>query len=78
VVAVNPPFHLDRRNDYRTAERFVADAARVLRPGGRLFLVANRFLPYEANVRDVFGEVERAFDDRSYKVLAATKQVGAP
>jgi 16S rRNA (guanine1207-N2)-methyltransferase len=77
VVAVNPPFHLDRSNDYRTAERFVADAARVLRPGGRLFLVANRFLPYEANVRDVFGQVERAFEDRSYKVLAATKQVGA-
>jgi len=73
VVAVNPPFHLDRKNDYRTAERFVRDAARVLRPGGRLFLVANRFLPYEAAIRDAFGNVERPFEDRSYKVLTATK-----
>jgi 16S rRNA (guanine1207-N2)-methyltransferase len=74
VVAVNPPFHLDRQNDYRTARRFIEDAARVLRPGGRLFLVANRFLPYEAYIRDTLGNVEQAFEDRSYKVLSAMKR----
>jgi 16S rRNA (guanine1207-N2)-methyltransferase len=75
VVAVNPPFHLDRGNDYHTAARFIEEAARVLRPGGRLFVVANRFLPYDTEVRQIFGDVETAFEDRSYKVLTATKQV---
>jgi 16S rRNA (guanine1207-N2)-methyltransferase len=73
VVAVNPPFHLDRKNDYSTAARFIEDCARVLRPGGRLFLVANRFLPYERLVRDAFGGVAKAYEDRSYKVLTAWK-----
>ncbi len=73
IVAVNPPFHLDRQNDYRTARRFIADAARVLRPGGQLYLVANRFISYEQNVREAFGAVAIAHEDRSYKVLTAQK-----
>jgi 16S rRNA (guanine1207-N2)-methyltransferase len=74
LVAVNPPFHLDRKNDYRTAERFIVDSERVLRPGGRLFLVANRFLAYERPIREVFGQVAKAYEDRSYKVLTARKR----
>lgn len=76
VVAVNPPFHLDRKNDYRTAQHFVTGAVRVLRPGGWLFLVANRFLPYEEHVRAAFGDVTKAYEDKSYKILVAQKRAG--
>ncbi|MFN8584403.1 MAG: methyltransferase [Dehalococcoidia bacterium] len=77
VVAVNPPFHLDRQTDTRTAERFIEEAHRVLRPGGHLFLVANRFLPYDRAVAAAFGNCATAYEDRSYRVLRAEKQPDA-
>lgn len=77
VVAVNPPFHLDRQTDTRTAERFVADAYRVLRGGGRLYLVANRFLPYDRAIAATFGSCTTAYEDRSYRVLLAWKDADA-
>jgi 16S rRNA (guanine1207-N2)-methyltransferase len=73
VIAVNPPFHLDRATDTRTAERFIEDAHRVLRPGGRLFLVANRFLPYDHAIAATFGSCDLAYEDRAYRVFRATK-----
>ncbi|MBX7111467.1 MAG: methyltransferase, partial [Dehalococcoidia bacterium] len=75
--AVNPPFHLDRQTDTRTAERFIEEAHRVLRPGGHLFLVANRFLPYDRAVAAAFGNCATAYEDRSYRVLRAEKQPDA-
>lgn len=74
VVAVNPPFHLDREHDDRTARRFIEEAHRVLKPGGRLFLVANRFLAYEPVVAGAFGNCRVAHEDRAYKVLRAEKR----
>jgi 16S rRNA (guanine1207-N2)-methyltransferase len=51
----------------------VADAAAVLRPGGRLYLVANRFLPYETALRMQYRRVTVLFADRQYKVLLGEK-----
>jgi 16S rRNA (guanine1207-N2)-methyltransferase len=49
----------------------VRDAARLLRPGGRLFLVANRFLRYGDLIRETFGNVATAYADNRYHVLTA-------
>jgi 16S rRNA (guanine1207-N2)-methyltransferase len=73
VVVTNPPFHQGVGVDYEVACQFVRDAARVLRPGGRLFLVANRFLRYTDLIVEVFGNVETAYADSRYHVLAARK-----
>jgi 16S rRNA (guanine1207-N2)-methyltransferase len=54
--------------------QFVRDAARVLRRGGRLFLVANRFLRYGDLLRETFGNVATAYADNRYHVLAAVAQ----
>jgi 16S rRNA (guanine1207-N2)-methyltransferase len=69
VVITNPPFHQGVGVDYDVAHQFVRDAARVLRPGGRLFLVANRFLRYGDLIRETFSDVGVAHADNRYHVL---------
>lgn len=73
VVVTNPPFHQGVGVDYEVACQFVRDAARVLRRGGRLFLVANRFLRYGDLIAEIFGNVETAYADNRYHVLAAVR-----
>ena len=47
VIISNPPFHTPSRADRPDiGQRFIAVAAQALRPGGRLYVVANRHLPY--------------------------------
>ena len=46
-VITNPPFHTGRAGRPELGVAFIAAAAAMLRPGGRLWLVANRHLPYE-------------------------------
>ncbi len=73
AVVTNPPFHSGRDSDTRIAKQFISASARVLRPQGRLFLVANKFLPYEKCIRAAFGNVGTAYSSPSYKVLVARK-----
>lgn len=73
VVATNPPFHQGRAATYDVARQFIRDAAQVLRPGGRFYLVANRFIPYEDTLRRTFGQVQALYLDSRYKVLRATR-----
>ena len=70
-VITNPPFHQGVGVDYEVACQFVRDAARMLRPGGRLFLVANRFLRYGDLIHESFGNVATAYADNRYHVLTA-------
>src|SRR5581483_6764907 len=57
LVATNPPFHLGGVRTTVIAEGLIREAARVLHPRGRLYLVANRFLKYEPMLRSCFGVV---------------------
>jgi 16S rRNA (guanine1207-N2)-methyltransferase len=71
VVITNPPFHQGVGVDYEVACQFVRDAARVLCRGGRLFIVANRFLHYDDLIRETFGNVTTAYADNRYHVMTA-------
>ena len=73
VVITNPPFHVGKATTYDAAVQFVQDAAAVLRPGGRLWLVANRFIPYEGIIQSQFGSATIAQESGRYKVLVAEK-----
>lgn len=73
VVLTNPPFHTGKATDLDVPAQFVRDAARVLRPGGRLFLVANRTLPYEHWLRACFGSFTTVLDGREFKVLSGIR-----
>ena len=74
VVVTNPPFHVGKATDLDVPIQFIHDAWRVLAPGGRLNLVANRTLPYEGAIRFLFKNVSMAHDGRRFKVLTAVKQ----
>jgi 16S rRNA (guanine1207-N2)-methyltransferase len=57
-VVMNPPFHAGRTGDPALGQAFVAAAARMLTPGGTLWMVANRHLPYRPTIEAHFREVE--------------------
>jgi 16S rRNA (guanine1207-N2)-methyltransferase len=75
LIASNPPFHLGRNQTTAIARRFIAEDARALRSGGRFYLVANRFLPYNDEIRAAFGNVQEIAGDGRYKVLLAIRHM---
>ncbi len=73
VVVSNPPFHVGKGIDLTVPRAFIDDAWHALAPGGRLYIVANRTLPYERLIDGRFGEVRVAHDGRRFKVLGAVR-----
>ncbi|MFC7705816.1 class I SAM-dependent methyltransferase [Plastorhodobacter daqingensis] len=73
AVVMNPPFHSGRAADPALGQAFIAAAARLLRPQGVLWLVANRHLPYEDVLRQRFREVEAVGGTPAFKLLRASK-----
>lgn len=71
LVATNPPFHQGGLQTTDIAESFIRGAAQVLRPQGRFYLVANRFLKYEPTLRTYFKQVEEVGGNTRFKVLCA-------
>ena len=70
-VVSNPPFHVSRQADPELGRRFIAAAARLLRPRGTFWMVANRHLPYEAELRKHFASVTELAGDPAFKVFRA-------
>ena len=72
-VVMNPPFHDGGAEDRRLGQAFIRKAAELLRKGGVLWLVANRHLPYEAELDAAFKRVRPVADAGGYKVIEAVK-----
>lgn len=73
AVVMNPPFHTGRAADPQLGQAFVAAAARVLAPQGKLWMVANRHLPYEAELKKHFAHVEELGGDARFKLFHAAR-----
>lgn len=71
VVVMNPPFHTGRAAEPDLGRAFIAIAGRLLRPKGQLVLVANRHLPYEADLSQTFAQVTPLAQEAGFKVLHA-------
>ena len=73
TVIMNPPFHKGRAAEPELGRAFIRAAAAMLKPGGQLWLVANRHLPYEAALAQSFAQVEEVAGDTRFKVLRAAR-----
>lgn len=71
-VITNPPFHAGRGADPSIGRAFITAAAKMLARHGRLILVANRHLPYEATLEESFRKVSQLTAQSGYKVIEAT------
>ena len=74
AIVCNPPFHALGRGDRPDIGRaFIAAAANALKPGGRLWLVANRHLPYEHALGEGFAQVRTLAQNGGFKIVEASR-----
>jgi 16S rRNA (guanine1207-N2)-methyltransferase len=72
-VVMNPPFHEHGVEDRELGQSFIRRAHKILRQGGTLWLVANRHLPYEAVLRELFRRVTPHGEGAGFKICEAQK-----
>jgi 16S rRNA (guanine1207-N2)-methyltransferase len=72
-VVMNPPFHDGGAEDKALGQAFIRAAHGGLRDGGVLWLVANRHLPYEAVLGELFGKVAMKAETGGFKVFEARR-----
>ena len=76
VIVTNPPFHTHQGAErLDIGRRFIAVAAASLKPGGSLWLVANRHLPYEQILDASFGRVRIVTQQAGFKIIEAVRMV---
>ena len=73
TVVMNPPFHNFGKADPGIGIDFIKTAVRSLKPQGDCYIVANRHLPYEQTLNDLFLNVSEVTKDNRFKVLYASK-----
>lgn len=74
LVVLNPPFHEGTAIDATLVQGLLDAAARVLRPGGELWMVHNSLLRYRRDVERRVGPVEQRGRDRRFTVLRAVRR----
>ena len=74
AIVMNPPFHTGQATDVDLGRAFLRVASASLKRGGKLLLVANRQLPYEAALEASGLAWRKIAEDRIYKIIFADKR----
>jgi 16S rRNA (guanine1207-N2)-methyltransferase len=69
LIVMNPPFHEGHAADHSLGAAMIRMAAKSLKSGGRLMLVANRGLPYEPVLKEAFKDSGETCRNARFKVL---------
>ena len=73
AIVMNPPFHRARAAEPEIGAGMIRAAAKALRPGGRLLMVANRQLPYEAVLGASFSSHAEIAREGMFKLFSARR-----
>lgn len=72
-IISNPPFHDGIATDYRFVEKFIAEAPRFLKPGGKLRIVANAHLGYQPALERAFKKCRTVIETTRFRVYEAVR-----
>lgn len=72
-IVMNPPFHKGKETKIDLGKDMIKTAHSRLKNGGKLYIVANRQLPYEGVLNTLFRKVEKVTEEQGYKVFHAQK-----
>jgi 16S rRNA (guanine1207-N2)-methyltransferase len=73
LILSNPPFHRGHAVDYQIAEAMIRQSFHALHPGGRLVIVANRFIRYQRLIQDIFANVSILAESPKFHLLSGIK-----
>jgi 16S rRNA (guanine1207-N2)-methyltransferase len=76
TVIMNPPFHNSRNAEPSLGIGFINAAVKMLKPGGKLYMVANAHLPYEQTLEQAFSKVDVLERTSRFKVFCAERGRG--
>jgi len=71
AVLCNPPFHQQQTVGIQIAQQMFRDSARVLKPGGTLYIIGNRHLGYHIELKKYFRKVQTLVSDKKFVLWAA-------
>jgi 16S rRNA (guanine1207-N2)-methyltransferase len=74
LIVLNPPFHVGAAVHTGVAQRLFRDAARVLRPGGELWVVWNSHLRYTATLERIVGSTRQVSRDAKFTVTVSRRR----
>lgn len=73
LIVLNPPFHIGSTVHTGIARKLVADAARVLQPGGELWTVWNSHLRYRPMLEALVGPTRQIARNATFTVTASRR-----
>ena len=73
LIITNPPFHQGTKTDYDVTENLIQQAPQLLKRGGKLLMVANRFLKYPDRIQQAFGRCQTLAQNNRFSIYLAEK-----
>ena len=72
-IIMNPPFHEGKKSDANIGIKFINSAYKNLKKGGYLYMTANKHLPYEETLNNLFNKSEKIKEQEGFKIFSCKK-----